>query len=199
MASTEIVYTVGWIAGVVIRGAYTSPYRKSTVADDRKSVTDIVLMILSSLGLIFLPLFYLLTPWLDFANYSLPSWGGWIGGAILVVALWLLWRSHVDLGRNWTPTLQILGEHTLVTEGVFGTIRHPLYAAHLLLGAAQVLLLQNWIAGPSLLATMLPLYLYRAPREERMMFDHFGDDYRAYVCRTGRLLPSLRKPNGDRH
>jgi protein-S-isoprenylcysteine O-methyltransferase Ste14 len=193
MASNEIAYIVGLIASAAIRVVYTTPYKKSTVSDDRRSATDIVLMILSSFGLIFLPLVYLLTPWLDFADYSLRPWAGWAGVVILVVALWLLWRSHVDLGRNWTPTLQILGEHSLVSHGVFGTIRHPLYAAHLLLGAAQLLLLQNGVAGPSMLVTMLPVYVYRAPREERMMLDHFGDSYRAYMKRTGRLMPRLTR------
>jgi protein-S-isoprenylcysteine O-methyltransferase Ste14 len=193
MASNEIAYIVGLIASAAIRVVYTTPYRKSTVSDDRKSATDIVLMIFSSFGLVFLPLVYLLTPWLDFADYSLRPWAGWAGVTILAVALWLLWRSHVDLGRNWTPTLQILGGHSLVSDGVFGTIRHPLYAAHLLLGAAQLLLLQNGVAGPSMLVTMLPVYVYRAPREERMMLDHFGDSYRAYMKRTGRLMPRLTR------
>ncbi|MCL6613199.1 MAG: hypothetical protein K6U03_01040 [Firmicutes bacterium] len=57
----------------------------------------------------------------------------------------------------------------LVTQGIYGTIRHPMYASQLLWGIAQALLLQNWIAGPAGLAAFLPLYLVRVPREERMM------------------------------
>ena len=185
----KIAYVVGLIVGSVIRGVYTKPYRKLTVSDDRKSATDVLLLTLSSLGLFVLPVLYLVTSWFDFADYALPSWAGWMGVALFAAALWLLWRSHADLGRNWTPTLQVLEDHTLVTDGVFGVIRHPMYAAHLLWGLAQVLLLHNGIAGPSMLATMLPVYLYRAPREEQMMLDHFGEAYRAYVECTGRLLP----------
>lgn len=47
-----------------------------------------------------IPLIYMLAHWLDFADYDLPAWAGWIGAATFVIALWLLWRSHADLGRN---------------------------------------------------------------------------------------------------
>jgi protein-S-isoprenylcysteine O-methyltransferase Ste14 len=67
-----------------------------------------------------------------------------------------------------------------------------MYASQWLWSLAQMLLLPNWIAGWSSLATFLPLYLSRVPNEERMMLDHFGDAYRAYAERTGRVLPRLR-------
>jgi protein-S-isoprenylcysteine O-methyltransferase Ste14 len=145
------------------------------------------------LGLIFLPLVYLLTPWLDFADYRLPAWAGWAGAAVFAAALWLLWRSHADLGRHWSATLQVQQEHSLVTQGVYRSIRHPMYAAHWLWAVAQALLLQNWIAGPSMLVTFLPSYLVRVPREEQMMLDHFGQEYRQYMQRTGRVVPRVWK------
>lgn len=52
------------------------------------------------------------------------------------VALWLLWRSHADLGRSWMGTLAIKEKHALVTQGVYRHIRHPMYAAHWLWGIA---------------------------------------------------------------
>ncbi|HEM61239.1 MAG TPA: isoprenylcysteine carboxylmethyltransferase family protein [Chloroflexi bacterium] len=137
------------------------------------------------------PLIYVLTPWLDFADYHLPPWAGWIGVAIFALAIWLLWRSHADLARSWSPRLEILEGHTLVTHGVFRYIRHPMYAAHLLWGIAQVFLLQNWIAGFSMLVTWLPGYFYRIPVEELMMVEHFGDEYRDYMKGTGRVFPKL--------
>ncbi len=85
----------------------------------------------------------------------------------------------------------MLAGHTLVAEGVYRTIRHPMYASQMLLGVAQILLLQNWIAGPAGLLLFLPLYWVRVPREEQMMLDQFGADYRAYMARTGRILPRL--------
>jgi protein-S-isoprenylcysteine O-methyltransferase Ste14 len=43
------------------------------------------------------------------------------------------------------------------------------------------------------LATSVIFSLTRIPKEERMMLEKFGDQYRAYMKRTGRLLPLLRR------
>lgn len=179
------------VVASAVRVVYTARYRKT--AHDRKLNTglDALLSGLPALGMFIVPLIYALTPWLDFADYHLPLWAGWIGVAIFALAVWLLYRSHADLGRNWSPQLEILESHTLVTDGVFGYIRHPMYTAHLLWGIGQVLLLQNWIAGFSMLVTFLPEYLYRPRVEERMMIGQFGDEYRAYMERTGRYFPKF--------
>ena len=88
-------------------------------------------------------------------------------------------------------SLEIREEHSLVTQGVYRYTRHPMYAAHWLWGIAQALLLQNWIGGLSMLAAFIPLYLYRVPREEQMMLEHFGDEYRSYMDRAGGVVPRL--------
>ena len=74
-------------------------------------------------------------------------------------------------------------------SGVYARIRHPIYAGAWLWALAHVLLLHNWIAGWSSLITFAILYVVRVPREERMMLERFGDAYRSYIERTGRVLP----------
>jgi len=44
---------------------------------------------------------------------------------------------------------------------------------------------------------MLPLYLVRVGPEEQMMIDRFGDEYREYMERTGRLFPKFSR-GGER-
>ncbi len=146
-------------------------------------------------GMFFIPAVYALTSWFDGADYRLPPEArgpaGGVGAAILALAVWLFWRSHVNLQRNWSPSLQLRKGHELVTGGVYRSVRHPMYASMWLWGVAQALLLQNWIAGWASLVMFLPLYLLRVPREERMMLDEFGEGYRAYINRTGRVTPRL--------
>jgi len=187
----EIFWLIGLILGSVIRGIYAKRPKKDEIAIDRKTVLEGFLLSLSSLGLLVLPLVYLFSPWLDFADYHLPTWAGWLGAVIFALALLLLWKSHADLGRNFTPTVQLKEDHALVTHGVFRYIRHPIYAAHALWGIAQALLLQNWIAGLSMLVFFLPLYLTRVPNEEKMMLEHFGEEYREYLSKTGRIIPKF--------
>jgi protein-S-isoprenylcysteine O-methyltransferase Ste14 len=188
----EVIFLVGFVIGSVIRKVYAFRCRANKTAKKRKSVVDIVLISAVGVGMT-LPLFYLFSPWLDFADYDLPRWLGWVGTAVFAMALLLLWGSHADLGRNWSATLQIMRKHSLVTDGIYRYIRHPMYAAHLFWAIAQGLLLENWLAGWILLVTFIPLYLVRAPEEEKMMLEQFGQEYRLYISRTGGIIPRLWK------
>jgi protein-S-isoprenylcysteine O-methyltransferase Ste14 len=109
----------------------------------------------------------------------------------MIIAAWLFWRSHADLGLNWSVSLEVRQGHQLVTHGIYRRIRHPMYTAIFLYGLAQGLLLPNWLAGWSSLVPFTIMYLLRVRREEQMMLQFFGDDYRSYMTRTGRLLPRL--------
>jgi len=188
----EIIFLVGFVVGSVIRKIYTAGRRGVKAEKKCSSVLDIILVGIGGVGLA-IPLLYLFSPWLDFANYVLPGWSGWVGTVVFAGAILMLWRSHADLGHNWSATLRIAGQHSLVTSGVYRHIRHPMYTAHLLWAIAQVLLLANWMAGWAFLVLSIPLYLTRIPKEEQMMLEQFDDQYRAYMSRTGRLIPRMWK------
>jgi protein-S-isoprenylcysteine O-methyltransferase Ste14 len=183
-----ILYFVFVFAASIIRGVYSKQFRQNREYTDK---LDKFLTILPVFGMFIFPVIYALTSWLDFADYQLPTLAGWFGATIFTLSLWVLWRSHADLGRQWSVKVEIQEEHKLVTDGIFKHIRHPMYAAHILWGIAQPLLLWNWIAGLSMLVTIFPLYFYRVPKEEGMMVDEFGDEYRHYKDHTGRLFPKL--------
>jgi len=189
--SFEILFLAGFVAGCAIRARYTMGQKRSCGGVGR----ELPLMLLVGVAMQIVPLIYIFSSWLDFADYRLPGRAdaleGLVGVAVFGAALWLLWRAHADLGRQWSVKAEIQDDHELVTTGVFGRIRHPMYAAHWLWAVAQALLLHNWIAGPAMLAAFLPLYAVRVPREEQVMLDHFGDRYRAYMARTGRMIPRL--------
>ncbi len=40
--------------------------------------------------------------------------------------------------------------------------------------------------------SVLSMLLVRLPKEEEKLIERFGDEYREYMKRTGRLLPRLR-------
>ena len=186
----EAIYLIGILIGSVIR---KWNLRGTTQKEKMNAIkgADGILLILVSIGMFILPIIYIFTQKLDFANYYLPTWAGWLGAPTFAIALWLLWRSHKDLGKNFSLTAETREEQTLVTTGVYKKIRHPMYTAHFIWAIAQAMLLQNWIAGPAFLIASFPLYLYRIPREEEMMIKEFGNEYRNYMENTGRLLPKL--------
>jgi protein-S-isoprenylcysteine O-methyltransferase Ste14 len=139
-----------------------------------------------------LPVVYLLTPLLNFANYALPSLVPWIGLVTIVCSLLLFWRSHADLGSNWSISLEVREGHQLVTQGIYRRVRHPMYASIWLWTIGQGLTLPNWLAGWSAAVAFGAMYFLRIPREERLMCETFGETYREYAGRTGRLLPRWR-------
>lgn len=142
-------------------------------------------------GVMALPLIYLLTPLLSFANYELPVAALCSGVVLVLVSLWLFYRSHADLGQNWSVSLEIREKHELVIHGVYKHIRHPMYASIWLWAIGQGLVLQNWLAGWAVVPAFALMYFLRLPREEALMIEKFGDEYREYMKRTGRLFPRL--------
>jgi len=185
----NIVFLIGVIVYVWIRGVFGGRTKRNQKVLSRADTRDRTLLALVVVGNIILPALYLFAPWLAFADYHLPAFIPWCGAVAMVIALWLFWRAHVDLGLNWSITLEMRKGHELIMHGVYRRIRHPMYAAIFLFAVAQALLLQNWLAGWAGFVTVAILYLIRTPREEKMMCEFFGESYRDYMQRTGRLWP----------
>jgi len=188
------LYISGFLLAAAIRLWYTQEYRRKIKEERWKPALDTWLVYLPALGMFILPGIYVLTPFLAPADYTLPELAGWIGAGLFVSALFLLWRSHADLGANFTPVAEVQEGHRLVTTGVYQYIRHPMYASHFLWAFAQPLLLWNWVAGFGLLITFIPLYVVRVHVEERMLAARFGAEYEKYMERTGRIFPRFGQP-----
>jgi len=187
----KIFYWAGLVLQIVIRAPYQKTWKNTEKTDQRVSPTEKILLGLLTVAGFILPLIYSVTNWLDFANYSLPTWMGWLGVFFLACNLFIFARAHQDLKSNWSPSVQIFEGHHLVTNGIYSAIRHPMYASGFLTGIAQMLLLQNWLAGPSYLIVFIPFYFLRVQAEEKMMLDTFGDQYREYRDKTGSLIPKF--------
>ncbi|MEZ4453912.1 MAG: protein-S-isoprenylcysteine O-methyltransferase [Nannocystaceae bacterium] len=184
-------YFAAILVQIVIRARIDGARRAEKKVDQRITGRERASLSLLSINLLVAPILYAATPWLAFADYALPPWSGALGLALLVVSLVLFWRGHADLGVQWSPTLEIRERHQLITRGIYGVIRHPMYASLLLWGLAQPLLLHNWIAGGLGPITATIFYALRVGPEERMMLDAFGDEYRAYMRRVGGVVPRL--------
>jgi protein-S-isoprenylcysteine O-methyltransferase Ste14 len=187
----KIVYWAGIIIEIAIRAPFQKAWKAAAKTDQRISSIERILLGLLLVVMFIIPLIYSVTNWLDFANYSLPVWMGWLGVFLLACALIVFALAHYYLKSNWSPTLEIRQDHMLVTNGIYRYIRHPMYASQWLWVIAQMLLLQNWLAGPTNLIFFIPFYILRVQAEEKMMLDTFGDQYREYMRRVGGVIPRL--------
>jgi protein-S-isoprenylcysteine O-methyltransferase Ste14 len=185
----NIIYLAGFVVYVAIRGVFDAKTKGHEKAVSRADLLDRALLAPVFLGNVLLPAAYLFTPRLAFADYRLPLFLPYCGTLTMIVALWLFWRAHVDLGPNWSITLEIRKDHELIAHGVYRRVRHPMYAAIFLFAIGQGLRLENWLAGWGGFGSFAVLYLVRTPREEKMMLEFFGASYRVYLDRTGRLWP----------
>lgn len=189
----NIVFAVGFVIYVVTRGMFAPIVKNNESADRRVDLQEKVLLPAMLISGLLFPVVYLFTPLFGFANYDLPNWAHICGLICMVSGLWLFWRSHADLGVNWSPTLETRKGHEIIKHGVYRRIRHPMYAAIWLFSIAQGLLLDNWFAGWMVVVAFTLMYFLRTPREEAMLIDHFGDAYKECMAETGRLFPRIRQ------
>ena len=157
--------------------------------DERRGLGDRLFLVGSVLGLSLIPFLYVVTGFPAYLNYQIQPWAGWVGAILELASMALFYCSHHELGRNWSVTLEIRDNHQLVTRGAYRYVRHPMYASFWLWATAQAFLLPNWLPGGSGLASVAGLYFSRIRKEEELMENAFGDDYRAYRARVGAIIP----------
>jgi protein-S-isoprenylcysteine O-methyltransferase Ste14 len=186
-----IVWALGVVAWLAIRLPHSRSARKISVVEHRRSAGETALLWGAGIGLVGLPVVYLATGFPAAADYRFRPWMGWIGLVVEVVFLALFHASHRQLGKNWSVTLEIRKTHRLVTDGLYRYIRHPMYASFWLWAVAQAFLLPNVVVGLAGLAGVGALYFVRVGAEEELMRNAFGEEYRAYAARTGRVIPRI--------
>jgi protein-S-isoprenylcysteine O-methyltransferase Ste14 len=187
----KIIYFLGLVGWVVIRYPAQRRARKIGVARSAGGTRDRVLLAIAGVGQVLIPVFYMVTGQPAFADWGFDPVLAWIGVVAIVVSLVLFRVTHKQLGRMWSVTLEMREGHKLVTDGLYGHVRHPMYSSFALFALAQLLLLQNWIAGPIGLVGFGILFFMRVPNEERVMIETFGEEYRDYMRRTARIIPRI--------
>jgi protein-S-isoprenylcysteine O-methyltransferase Ste14 len=188
---SKIIWCVFIVVWFILRLRPEHKSRKTPIRFSARDMREIVLLGGSLTGLGTIPVVYVLTHIPRFADYPFQPIQGYLGIAVYVAVLWLFRRTHKDLGRNWSVSLDIRERHTLVTTGVYAQVRHPMYTCFWLMALAQVLMLPNWVAGPAGLIGFGTLFFGRVGREEAMMINAFGDEYRDYMRRTARVVPRI--------
>lgn len=182
--------------GTGIRRYYSYKIDKNR---QRRSLKERILEMLHAEGSIFAVLYFassiyvivLLPLYLLFPSFFLlfqmpfPDWLRWVGVGLGFLSVpFLLWVHYV-LDEEWSITLKFQADHKLVTGGPYRRIRHPMYAALIAYELSWVLVSASLLFLVYYAITVL-LMIVRIPKEEQMMLDKFGEEYRSYMKRTGR-------------
>jgi len=134
--------------------------------------------------------FLIYPPAVAWATIPVPDWLRWIGVAIGLCCPMLMYWTLSSLGKNLTDTVVVRSNATLTTHGPYRWVRHPFYVTAATVMTAVTLLSANWLIGLSSLL-VLSLLAIRTPKEERMLVERFGQEYRDYMQRTGRFFPRI--------
>lgn len=191
IVAAKIIWAIGVVGWYVIRIPFERKVKRERVVDVRDRVRETILLSCSTIGLGIVPLLWATSHLWDFADYPYSAVQLVIGTLMFIFSLWLFRRTHKDLGKNWSVTLEIKDSHKLITGGVYRLVRHPMYSAFFLWALAQLILIPNWVAGPAGFIGFGILFAFRVGREEKMMLDAFGDEYRDYMARTARVVPGI--------
>ncbi|GAB3357639.1 hypothetical protein GCM10027430_27150 [Lysobacter tyrosinilyticus] len=98
--------------------------------------------------------------------------------------------SRAFLGRNWSATVQLKLDHTLITQGPYRFVRHPIYTGFLLLFLGNAIMVGDW-RGLLAVAIVLSSFWRKLRLEETWLAEHFGESYRLYQARTKALIPMV--------
>jgi protein-S-isoprenylcysteine O-methyltransferase Ste14 len=190
----RLIFIVLFISGTSISIYYRRRAQKAS--KDEITYREEGLFVMYALRLLGLGLWvaviaYMTNPsWMRWASISLPVWFRWgavgLAGIAWGLILWML-RS---LGKNITSTVVTRKEHSLVMNGPYRWIRHPLYTFATLFYISLGLMAANWFI-PLMTLVVFVLLAVRTPKEEEKLIEKFGEDYQRYMQRTGRFLPRL--------
>jgi protein-S-isoprenylcysteine O-methyltransferase Ste14 len=186
-----VIWFAGLICWVIIRYPFQRKAKVVSVIRTRFGRRERTILGFAGLCLYLIPGLYALTGFPRSLDRPFITAIGWLGGLVLCAGLWLFFRSHADLGINWSISLEIRERHALVQTGIYRFIRHPMYSSFFILALAQFLLLPNWLAGAAGLVGVSTLYAFRVRQEERLMQETFDGDYVRYMAKTKGLIPWL--------
>jgi protein-S-isoprenylcysteine O-methyltransferase Ste14 len=111
----------------------------------------------------------------------------WIGVAFCVAGLLLFLSSLVSFGRSFRIGIDTDQPDSLITDGIFGFSRNPIYVAFAIILIGESLIFPNWLTLIYLGAATW-LSHRQVLREEDYLRRHYGGAYDDYSHRVRRYL-----------
>jgi len=190
----RIILPILIVAFIAHRGYYTKKSarpEKDTLKKREEGLVTKLAQILSLIGFVAM-LIYVLNPnWLAWASLPFPLSLRWGGVGVALAGFVLLQWAQNTLGRSWSDTPRMMKEQTLITSGPYQFIRHPIYTAFILILGSTFFISANWLIGLTWAGMTLLDIASRIGFEESLMLEYFGDQYRDYMKKTGRLWPRI--------
>jgi protein-S-isoprenylcysteine O-methyltransferase Ste14 len=98
--------------------------------------------------------------------------------------------GRLQLGKNWVDLedYQVLPQQSIVKQGIYRYIRHPIYTGDILLLTGLELGLNSWLV----LVVIIPLFVaVRQTMAEEVLLARAFPDYSVYCRETKRFIPFI--------
>ena len=188
------VFIAIFVITMSISGYFRRKARQSggVIRRTQEGWRSLMLRVLFAAPLYVSVLVYMINPrWMLWSMLSLPAWLRWLAGLIGLGMVPIIYWIMNSIGNNISETFLTKEQHVLVTHGPYRWVRHPLYAVATGIFIALSLVAANWFMLAMVVLLMFVIAAVVIPREEAELILKFGDTYREYQQRTGRLVPRL--------
>ena len=165
--------------------AFRAPGEASSLRRERTDRASTPLLIAAFAVAIVVPIL------LRDATFGTVGQGAWAGVALAAAGLAVRGWGMRTLGEAYSRTLRTTSEQRLVTSGPYRWVRHPGYLGSIAVWVGASLAFHSWLSALIVAVIMLVAYGWRIQAEERMLAEHFGDEFARYRAVTARLIPGL--------
>lgn len=173
-------------AGLVMMGKNPQLLQKRLNAKEEQAEQSLVVKLS---GLMFIAGFVLAGLDHRFGWLPLPEWVNWVAAAVFLIAYGLyaeVLRENTYLSR----TIEVQQGQKVVDTGLYGIVRHPMYAVTLLLFLSMPLVLGSAISFCVFLA--YPVLIAKRIRNEEQVLEEGLEGYREYKQKVRwRLIPYI--------
>jgi protein-S-isoprenylcysteine O-methyltransferase Ste14 len=176
------------------RGYYVTKHSKpenDTLKRREEGLVSNLAGLLSMIGFVTIIAYAANPDWIAWADLPFPLWVRWMGIGFAFLGFILLQWAQNTLGKNWSDRPRMLKEQTLITSGPYQFVRHPIYTAFITILGSTLFISANWLIGLAWIGMSALEIGSRIDFEESLMLEYFGDQYREYMKKTGRLLPLM--------
>ena len=190
----RVILPVLIISFAAHRGYYVKYHSKpedATIKQREEGLVSKLAGLLGMIGFASMTVYVINPSWLGFGSLPFPLWLRWTGVVIAILGFALMQWAQITLANSWSDTPRMMKEQTLITSGPYHFIRHPIYTAFILILSSTLFVSSNWLIGLCWAGMTILEVVSRIRFEESLMIEYFGDQYRKYMKKTGRLFPKL--------
>jgi protein-S-isoprenylcysteine O-methyltransferase Ste14 len=112
----------------------------------------------------------------------------WIAAILCLAGLAFCLWARATLGRNWSGTITLKEGHELIERGPYRFVRHPIYTGLMAMFLATSIAFGH-VGGLVAVILAFASFWIKWSEEEKLMRQHFPEQYRSYEQRVKRIIP----------